>query len=203
MTEKYYTLKENAIWNFPGELATKAQFTCTLDGKDVQGMVRFDAKNISVTISDQKWFHFNDAHIMYMCPKIYTQRNVKGSPASHYGVMRLKNLIVDLYHDNLCVSENMDQIKDCLIEYNHHVESINNRLEALEEEMIATRKANREGKYTQDEYRKLRRRYHSERSQANYQKYQAFEKYFASVIPLFCDSEKLYDLIEYEPEKIC
>ena len=141
MTEKYYTLKENAIWNFPGELVTKAQFTCTLDGKDVQGMVRFDAKNISVTISDQKWFHFNDAHIMYMCPKIYTQRNVKGSPASHYGVMRLKNLIVDLYHDNLRVSENLDQIKDCLIEYNHHVESINNRLEALEEEMIATRKA--------------------------------------------------------------
>ena len=115
----------------------------------------------------------------------------------------LKNLIVDLYHDNLCVSENLAQIKECLIEYNHHVESINNRLEALEEEMIATRKANREGKYTQDEYRKLRRRFHSERSQANYQKYQAFEKYFGSVIPLFCDREKLYDLIEYEPEKIC
>lgn len=203
MTEEYYILKENAIWNLPDELATDTMFACTLDGKTFQCIVCFDAKNICVTISDQKWFQFNHAHIMYMCPKIYTRKNVKGSPASHYGVMRLKNLIVDLYHDNLRVSENLDQIKDCLIEYNHHVESINNRLEALEEEMIATRKANREGKYTQDEYWKLRRSYHSERSQANYQKYQAFEKYFASVIPLFCDREKLYDLIEYEPEKIC
>lgn len=203
MTEEYYILKENAIWNLPDELATDTMFACTLDGKTFQCIVCFDAKSICVTISDLKWFQFNHAHIMYMCPKIYTRKNVKGSPASHYGVMCLKNLIVDLYHDNRCMSENLDQIKECLSEYNRHVESINMRLVALEKGMIATRKANREGKYTQDEYRKFRRSYHSERSHADFQKCQAFEKYFASVIPLFCDREKLYDLIEYEPEKIC
>ena len=66
MTEEYYILKENAIWNLPDELATDTMFACTLDGKTFQCIVCFDAKNISVTISDQKWFQFNHAHIMYM-----------------------------------------------------------------------------------------------------------------------------------------
>lgn len=196
MTEKYYILKENAVWNIPEDLMSGSRITVTLDGKTVEAYVRFDAKSLTVMVSDLKWFCIQHSHIMYMCPKIYTRKNVSGSPANHYAVMRIKDIILDLYFDNLCVWENMDQIKACLVQYNKHLDSLGARIEPLEDEKMAIRKANREGKYTHEEYRRLMRDFYARLAKANEHKRKAFDEHFASVKPLFRDSYNLYEILE-------
>ena len=57
MTEKYYTLKENAVWNIPADLITGTRITVDLDGKTVEAYVRVDVKNLMVMVSDLKWGH--------------------------------------------------------------------------------------------------------------------------------------------------
>lgn len=196
MTEKYYTLKENAVWNIPADLMTGTRITVDLDGKTVEAYVRVDVKNLMVMVSDLKWFCIQHSHIMYMCPRIYTRKNVSGSPANQYAVMRIKDIILDLYFDNLCVEENMDQIKDCLVKYNQHLDSIGARIESLEDERRAIRKAHREGESTQEEYKSNLHDFYARLAKAKEHKRRAFDEYFASVKPLFRDSENLYEILE-------
>lgn len=201
MAEKYYILKEKASWNIPADLVSGSRITVELDGKTVEAYVRIDAKNLMVMVTDLRWFPIQQSHIMYQCPKIYTRKNVSGSPANQYAVMRIKDIILDLYYDNLCVQENKDQIKDCLVQYNQHLDSLGSRIEPLEDEKMAIRKAHREGKYTQEEYRSKMRDFYARLAEAKDLKRKAFDKYFASLTPLFRDSEKLYEVLEYLTEE--
>lgn len=89
---------------------------CKIDGKIVECAVRIHPKEICVRLLRDDIGMTASAKLMLMAPVTYTTETGTRK-ANDYGIMRLRELMVGLYHDYQIISGSRERIKGLLPEY--------------------------------------------------------------------------------------
>lgn len=89
---------------------------CKIDGKIVECAVRIHPKEICVRLLRDDIGMAASAKLMLMAPVTYTTETGTRK-ANDYGIMRLRELMVGLYHDYQIISGSRERIKGLLPEY--------------------------------------------------------------------------------------
>jgi hypothetical protein len=89
---------------------------CKIDGEIVECAVRIHPKEICVRLLRDDIGMTASAKLMLMAPVTYTTETGTRK-ANDYGIMRLRELMVGLYHDYQIISGSRERIKGLLPEY--------------------------------------------------------------------------------------
>lgn len=90
--------------------------SCKIDGEIVKFTVRIHPKEICVRLLRDDIGMTASAKLMLMAPVTYTTETGTRR-ANDYGIMRLRDLMVGLYHDYQIISSSQEQIKGVLPEF--------------------------------------------------------------------------------------
>lgn len=90
---------------------------CIIDGEMVEGIIHASPKDISVMLYDRDLPLRASSQIMMMAPKIYTEEPWKGARLNEYGIQRVKELLVGLYHDYRIITCRREQLCALLPEF--------------------------------------------------------------------------------------
>ena len=122
--------------------------SCLIDGEIVEYAVKIDPKEICVKLLRKDIELTASAKLMLMAPVTYT--TVAGTRiANDRCAMKLKQLMVGLYHDYRIIMTNMQQIKGLLPEFLEAKEECNRVVEALNIKKKDLKKDFKEGRLSQ------------------------------------------------------
>ena len=125
--------------------------SCHIDGEIVECAVKIDPKEICVKLLRKDIELTASAKLMLMAPATYTT-GTGTRIANDRCAMRLKQLMVGLYHDYRIIVTNMQQIKGLLPEFLGAKEECNRVVEALNIKKKDLKKDFKEGRLSQKSY---------------------------------------------------
>ena len=125
--------------------------SCQIDGEIVECAVKIDPKEICVKLLRQDIELTASAKLMLMAPVTYTT-GAGTRIANDRCAMKLKQLMVGLYHDYRIIMTNMQQIKGLLPEFLEAKEECNRVVEALNIKKKDLKKDFKEGRLSQKSY---------------------------------------------------
>lgn len=125
---------------------------CLIDGDLVEGVVRVTPKDLSVSLYGRDIPLLTSSHIMLMAPKIYTVDPWPGSRANDFGILRLKELLVGLYHDYKIILGIKDQIISRIPEFQEEKDRHNAALSELSRRRSSLKKSFKAGSIPQKDY---------------------------------------------------
>jgi hypothetical protein len=125
--------------------------SCQIDGEIVECAVKIDPKEICVKLLRKDIELTASAKLMLMAPVTYTT-GAGTRIANDRCAMRLKQLMVGLYHDYRIIMTNMQQIKGLLPEFLGAKEEYNRVVEALNIKKKDLKKDFKEGRLSQKSY---------------------------------------------------
>ena len=125
--------------------------SCQLEGEIVECAVKIDSKEICVKLLRKDIELTASAKLMLMAPVTYTT-GAGTRIANDCCAMRLKQLMVGLYHDYRIIMTNMQQIKGLIPEFLKAKEECNRAVEALNIKMRCLKKDFKEGRLFQKSY---------------------------------------------------
>jgi hypothetical protein len=144
MREKVNDLLRRSEWNELTDVRHGDVIACLVDGELVEGKVSVSPKDLSVQLYGRDMQLCASAHIMLMAPKIYTVEPWIGSSVNDYGILRLKELLIGLYHDYRVISQVRGRLAAILPDflaakdrYNHSISKLNERRSALKKSFKA------------------------------------------------------------------
>lgn len=124
---------------------------CKIDGKIVECAVRIHPKEICVRLLRDDIGMTASAKLMLMAPVTYTTETGTRK-ANDYGIMRLRELMVGLYHDYQIISGSRERIKGLLPEYLSAKEDCKRKIADLNIKKRDLKKNFREGRLPQKSY---------------------------------------------------
>ena len=125
--------------------------SCQIDGEIVECAVKIDPKEICVKLLRKDIELTASAKLMLMAPVTYTT-GAGTRIANDRCAMRLKQLMVGLYHDYRIIITNKQQIKGLLPEFLGAKEEYNRAVEALNIKKKELKKDFKEGRLSQKSY---------------------------------------------------
>ena len=125
--------------------------SCQIEGEIVECAVKVDSKEICVKLLRKDIELTASAKLMLMAPVTYTT-GAGTRIANERCAMRLKQLMVGLYHDYRIIMTNMQQIKGLLPEFLGAKEEYNRVVEALNIKKRDLKKDFKEGRLFQKSY---------------------------------------------------
>ena len=125
--------------------------SCQIDGEIVECAVKIDPKEICVKLLMKDIELTASAKLMLMAPITYTT-GAGTRIANDRCAMRLKQLMVGLYHDYRIIMTNMLQIKGLIPEFLKAKEECNRAVEALNIKKRCLKKDFKEGRLSQKSY---------------------------------------------------
>ena len=128
--------------------------SCQIDGEIVECAVKIDPKEICVKLLRKDIELTASAKLMLMAPVTYTT-GAGTRIANDRCAMRLKQLMVGLYHDYRIIMTNMQQIKGLLPEFLGAKEEYNRVVDALNIKKRDLKKDFKEGRLSQKSYMEL------------------------------------------------
>ena len=130
---------------------------CKIDGGIVECAVRIHPKEISVRLLRDDIRMTASAKLMLMAPVTYTP-DTATCEANDYGIRRLKELMVGLYHDYQIISSSRERIKGLLPEYLSAKEDCKLKIADLNIKKRDLKKDFKEGRLPQKSYMEQLRR---------------------------------------------
>ena len=125
--------------------------SCQIEGEIVECAVKIDSKEICVKLLRKDIELTASAKLMLMAPVTYTT-GAGTRIANDRCAMRLKQLMVGLYHDYRIIMTNMQQIKGLIPEFLKAKEECNRAVEALNIKKRCLKKDFKEGRLSQKSY---------------------------------------------------
>ena len=125
--------------------------SCQIEGEIVEFAVKIDSKEICVKLLRKDIELTASAKLMLMAPVTYTT-GAGTRIANDRCAMRLKQLMVGLYHDYRIIMTNMQQIKGLIPEFLKAKEECNRAVEALNIKKRCLKKDFKEGRLFQKSY---------------------------------------------------
>ena len=125
--------------------------SCQIEGEIVECAVKIDSKEICVKLLRKDIELTASAKLMLMAPVTYTT-GAGTRIANDRCAMRLKQLMVGLYHDYRIIMAAKEQIKDLLPEYLGAKEECNRAVETLNTKKRDLKKDFKEGRLSQKSY---------------------------------------------------
>lgn len=124
---------------------------CKIDGEIVECAVRIHPKEICVRLLRDDIGMTASAKLMLMAPVTYTTETGTRK-ANDYGIMRLRELMVGLYHDYQIISGSRERIKGLLPEYLSAKEDCKLKIADLNIKKRDLKKEFKEGRLPQKSY---------------------------------------------------
>lgn len=124
---------------------------CKIDGGIVECAVRIHPKEISVRLLRDDIRMTASAKLMLMAPVTYTTETGTRK-ANDYGIMRLRELMVGLYHDYQIISGSRERIKGLLPEYLSAKEDCKLKIADLNGKKRDLKKDFKQGRLSQKSY---------------------------------------------------
>ena len=125
--------------------------SCQIEGEIVECAVKIDSKEICVKLLRKDIELTASAKLMLMAPVTYTTE-AGTRIANDRCAMRLKQLMVGLYHDYRIIMTNMQQIKGLIPEFLKAKEECNRAVETLNIKKRCLKKDFKEGRLSQKSY---------------------------------------------------
>ena len=124
---------------------------CKIDGEIVECAVRIHPKEICVRLLRDDIGMTASAKLMLMAPVTYTTETGTRK-ANDYGIMRLRELMVGLYHDYQIISGSRERIKGLLPEYLSAKEDCKLKIAELNGKKRDLKKDFKQGRLSQKSY---------------------------------------------------
>ena len=141
----------SAEWSESETIQNGDVLSCQIDSETVECEVRIHPKEICVKLLRKDIELTASAKQMLMAPVTYTT-GAGTRVANVRCVLRLKQLMVGLYHDYRIIMTNMQQIKGLLPEFLGAKEECNRAVEALNIKKRCLKKDFKEGRLSQKSY---------------------------------------------------
>ena len=141
----------SAEWSESETIQNGDVLSCQIEGEIVECAVKIDSKEICVKLLRKDIELTASAKLMLMAPVIYTT-GAGTRIANDRCAMRLKQLMVGLYHDYRIIMTNMQQIKGLIPEFLKAKEECNRAVEALNIKKRCLKKDFKEGGLSQKSY---------------------------------------------------
>ena len=138
-------------WSESESIQNGDVLSCQIEGEIVECAVKIDSKEICVKLLRKDIELTASAKLMLMAPVTYTT-GAGTRIANDRCAMRLKQLMVGLYHDYRIIMTNMQQIKGLLPEFLGAKEEYNRVVEALNIKKRDLKKDFKEGRLSQKSY---------------------------------------------------
>ena len=138
--------------------------TCQIDGEILEAAVLIHPKEICVKFLKEGIKLTSSANLMLMAPIIYTTDLCSGI-ANDNCVMRLKQLIIGLYHDYKIILNNIEKIKSLLPKYLNAKDEWRSSVASINMRKAELKKMFKEGELSQQAYMARRRAMDSIRGQ--------------------------------------
>ena len=138
-------------WSASETIQNGDVLSCQIDGEIVECAVKIDPKEICVKLLRKDIELTASAKLMLMAPVTYTT-GAGTRIANDRCAIRLKQLMVGLYHDYRIIMTNMQQIKGLLPEFLGAKEEYNRVVEALNIKKKDLKKDFKEGRLSQKSY---------------------------------------------------
>ena len=152
MREKVIQYLSTSHWKDLSDVRSGDIIPCVICDEMIEGLVYVSPKDINVTLYGVKPQLRASSHIMLMAPKIYTVDPFTGSRLNDYGVLRLKELLVGLYHDYKIISGIKDQIISRNPEFQAEKDRHNSALSELSRRRLSLKKSFKAGSISQKDY---------------------------------------------------
>ena len=196
MREKVIEYLRNSDWESLTDVRDGDIIPCIIDGEMVEGLVHASPKDVGVMLKGRGLTLKASSHIMMMAPKIYTEEPWKGARLNEYGVQRVKELLVGLYHDYRIITSRKEQLCALLPEfvperrrYSYEMHQKDIRTASLKESFKA-------GEISQQEYMlELRRTREWEQEEAT-RLDRRFQDIFGALLSDCVNCDNLMDIIE-------
>ena len=152
MRKKVEHLLRRSEWNELTDVRNGDVIACLVDGELVEGKVRVSPKDMSDQLYGRDMQLCASSHIMLMAPKIYTVEPWIGSSINEYGVLRMKELLIGLYHDYMVISQTKDQLAAKLPDFLSAKDRYNHSISKLNERRVTLKGSFKAGIISQKEY---------------------------------------------------
>ena len=130
--------------------------TCQIDGEIIEAVVKIHPKEICVKLLKGCIELTASANLMLMAPTIYTT-DLHSGVANDNCVMRLKQLMIGLYHDYKIIQNNLEEIRSLLPKYLSAKEEWISSSVSINMRRAELKKMFKEGKLSQQAYMSRRR----------------------------------------------
>ena len=187
-----------AVWQESEITKSGDVLKCQIDGEVMEGEVRIHPKEISVRVLKDGIELTASAKLMLMAPVTYTT-GAGTHVANDRCVMRIKQLMVGLYHDYRKIMDNREQIKVLLPVFLKAKEECNSAAEALNTKKRDLKKDFREGRLSQKSYMEQLSCLKKEISAQQENQTIAFHKIFSPVLSECTHCDNLIKIVETLP----
>lgn len=168
---------------------------CKIDGEIVKFTVGIHPKEISVRLLRDDIRMTASAKLMLMAPVTYTPDTATGE-ANDYGIRRLKELMVGLYHDYQIISSSQEQIKGVLPEFLSAKEECKRTVSDLNGKKRDLKKDFKQGRLSQKSYMEQLRGINDEMFAHQQALTETFAKVFNQVLSKCSHCDNLIGTIE-------
>lgn len=125
---------------------------CKVDNDMVEGVVSVTPKDLSVSLYGRDIRLQSSSHIMLMAPKIYTVDPRTGSSANDFAILRLKELLIGIYHDYKIISDAKEQVIALIPTFRSAKERCDTAISGLHKRRAFFKKSFKTGSISQQEY---------------------------------------------------
>ena len=169
--------------------------TCRIDGEILEAAVMIHPKEICVKILKDGIKLASSANLMLMAPIIYTTDLYSGI-ANDNCVMRLKQLMIGLYHDYKIILNNLEEIKSLLPKYLNAKDEWRSSVASINMRKAELKKMFKEGELSQQAYMGRRRVMNSIGAQQHCSLKSAFNEIFGHMLSECTHCNNLMEAIE-------
>ena len=152
MREKVIQYLNASSWEDLTDVRSGDIIPCMIDGEMIEAAVYASPKDISVTLYGIKPQLKISSHIMLMAPKIYTVDPWDGSRLNDYGILRVKELLAELYHDYKIITSHLEQIRNLLPEFSCAKEKYRESILQMTKRKHSLKKSFKAGGLSQKQY---------------------------------------------------
>ena len=110
MKEKVIEYLRNSDWESLTDVRDGDIIPCIIDGEMVEGLIHASPKDVGVMLYERDLPMKASSHITMMAPMIYTEEPWKGARLNGYGIQKVKELLVGLYHDYRIITSRREQL---------------------------------------------------------------------------------------------
>lgn len=169
--------------------------TCRIDGEIVDAAVRILSKEICVKLLMGGIDLTASASLMLMAPIIYTT-DLHSGIANDHCVIRLKQLIIGLYHDYKIILNNLEGIRSLLPKYLSAKDEWNSSLTSINMRKAELKKMFKQGELSQQAYMSIRKELNSISNQQHCSLKSTFNEIFDHILSECSNCNNLMEAIE-------
>lgn len=169
--------------------------TCQIDGEILEAAVMIHSKEICVKLLKDGMELTASANLMLMAPMIYTTDQHSGV-ANANCVMRLKQLMIGLYHDYKIILNNLEEIRLLLPKYLNAKDEWRSSVASINMRKAELKKMFKEGELSQQAYMARRRIMNSIGVQQYCSLRSVFNEIFGHILSECSHSNNLMEAIE-------